>query len=439
MADGARVGTQRRKNIGWGANNFIRSRRSFRRWSGPGMSWCSPTNITISGGGPNLLSLGLATIGAMTVPFFDLTRQHAAIGLEVRVRLDSVIASQRFVLGEEVEELEAALADYLGVKHAIGVASGTDALLLPLKAIGLEPGDEVITSPFTFFATAGAIHNAGGRPVFADIDPKTFNLDPAAVEAAITPRTRAIVPVHLFGQMADMASFRRITDQHGLFLLEDAAQAIGARQEIDGSFVHTGAVGDCAAYSFFPTKNLGGYGDGGLVATNDDALAEKLRKLRVHGGLQMYHHEMVGTNSRLDALQAAVLLAKLPHLDGWAAARREHAARYDERLEPLERAGRLRRPAVVPGNESVYNQYTLRAERRDELRKALGDGGTGTGVYYPVPLHLQECFEYLGYGAGDFPESEHAAEEVLSLPVFPELTEEEGARVAGMVTGQMES
>jgi dTDP-4-amino-4,6-dideoxygalactose transaminase len=361
----------------------------------------------------------------MSVPLLDLKRLYETIAAEVRVRMDEVVQSQGFVLGRVVEEFEAAVAELLGVRYAVGVASGTDALLLPLRALDLEAGDEVITVPFTFFATAGAIHNAGGRPVFVDIDPDTFNIDPSAVEAAITPRTRAIIPVHLFGQMAELAPLRELADRHGLTLLEDAAQAIGARQLVGSSWRTTGELGDCAAFSFFPSKNLGGFGDGGMVVTNDAALAERLRRIRVHGGLQTYYHEEVGTNSRLDALQAAVLHAKLPHLDSWSAGRRENAGWYDRRLADLERAGRLERPRIRETNESIYNQYTLRVRNRDQLRDHLTARGIGSAIYYPLPLHLQPCFSYLGHLAGDFPESERAAAEVLSLPIFPELLDTE--------------
>lgn len=369
----------------------------------------------------------------MAVPFLDLKRQYAVVREDVRARIDAVIEEQVFILGRPVEELEAAVAELLGVGHAVGVASGTDALLLPLKALQLEPGDEVITSPFTFFATAGAIHNAGGRPVFVDIDPATFNIDPARVERAITPRTRALLPVHLFGQMAEMAPLRELADRQGLPLFEDAAQAIGARQRVDGRWYSTGALGDCAAFSFFPSKNLGGFGDAGMVVTGDPELAARLRRLRVHGGLTRYHHEEIGTNSRLDALQAAVLLAKLPYLAQWSEARRAHAAWYDERFAALEAAGHVRRPVVRPDNESIYNQYTLRVRQRDRLRAHLARHGIGSAVYYPMPLHLQPCFVDLGYHAGDFPESERAAAEVISLPVFPELGEAEREQVAAAV------
>lgn len=366
----------------------------------------------------------------MAVPLLDLKRQYAEVAGEIQARLDEVIRNQEFVLGRVVEEFEGAVAALLGVAHAVGVASGTDALLLPLRTLELAPGDEVITTPFTFFATAGAIHNAGGRPVFVDIDPVTFNIDPALVEAALTPRTRAIIPVHLFGQMAEMAPLRELADRHGLMLLEDAAQAIGARQRIGDDWQVTGAVGDCAAFSFFPSKNLGGFGDGGMIVTNDASLAERLRRIRVHGGLRTYYHEEVGTNSRLDALQAAVLHAKLPHLTRWSEGRRRNAAWYDERLANLERSGHIERPRVLPTNESIYNQYTLRVRDRDRLREWLTERRIGHSVYYPLPLHLQPCFSYLGHSAGDLPESERAADEVISLPIFPELEKRELEEVA---------
>lgn len=366
----------------------------------------------------------------MSVALLDLKRQFEQVEADVRVQMDRVLKEQSFILGPIVQEFEAAVARYAGVKHAVGLASGTDALLLALRALDLQPGDEVITTPFTFFATAGTIHNAGGRAVFVDIDPATMNLDPAAVERAVTPRTRAIVPVHLFGLMAQMAPLRETARRHGVFLLEDSAQSIGARQVVDGEWKATGQLGDATTFSFFPSKNLGGYGDGGMLVTDDDAYADRIRRLRTHGGVKMYHHEEVGFNSRLDTLQAAILLAKLPYLDRWSAARRENAAWYDARFAALEEAGVLRRPLVPEGNESVYNQYTLRVRDRDGLRAHLQGLGIGCAVYYPVPLHLQPCFAYLGHRAGDFPESERAAAEVISIPVYPELAAEERERVA---------
>jgi dTDP-4-amino-4,6-dideoxygalactose transaminase len=360
-----------------------------------------------------------------SVPLLDLRRQFEQIGPAIRDRMEEVLQSQNFILGTAVERFEAAMATYTGVPHAIGVASGTDALLLPLRVLELRPGDEVITSAFTFFATAGAIHNAGGRPVFVDIDPDTYNIDPDAIEAAVTPRTRAIVPVHLFGQMAPMDRILATARRHGLVVLEDAAQAIGARQRQGSEWRQAGHIGDAGAFSFFPSKNLGAFGDGGMVVTGDGEMARRVRRLRVHGGLKMYEHDEVGFNSRLDALQAAVLAAKLPYLDGWAAARRRNAAWYDARLEPLEAAELVVRPRVQAGNECIYNQYTLRVRDRDAVREYLTGRGIGTAVYYPRPLHLQPCFAALGYREGQLPHAERATREVLSLPVFPELREDE--------------
>jgi dTDP-4-amino-4,6-dideoxygalactose transaminase len=322
-------------------------------------------------------------------------------------------------MGPAVAQLEAKVAELSHARHGVGCASGTDALLLPLKALNLKPGDEIITSPFTFFATAGAIHNAGGTPVFVDIEPGTFNIDPAAVEAAVTPRTRAIMPVHLYGQMAEMERLLAIAQRRGLKVIEDAAQAIGARRSIDGVWRMAGELGWVTGYSFFPSKNLGAWGDAGMMVTSDDAAAERLRKLRLHGGAKMYHHEEVGTNSRLDTLQAAVLLAKLPHLAEWSSRRREHAAYYGAGLAEV---GAVRTPVVAPGNEHIFHQYTLRVERRDALQAHLKAKGIGSAIYYPIPLHRQACFASLGYKAGSLPRSEQAAEDVLSLPIFPELT-----------------
>lgn len=353
------------------------------------------------------------------VPLLDLQAQLATIREDVLAGLMAVIERQRFILGEEVGQLEAEVAGLCRARHAVACASGTDALLLPLKALQLEAGDEVITTPFTFFATAGAVANAGGTPVFVDIDPATFALDPEAVEAAITGRTRAIVPVHLYGQMAPMERLLPLAGQHGLWIIEDAAQAIGARRRMDGTWRMAGETGTAGAFSFFPSKNLGGWGDGGMMVTQDEALAERLRRLRAHGGAKQYHHDEVGTNSRLDTLQAAVLLAKLPHLAAWNAARREHAAAYAAGLEDVPE---VTVPSTDPANEHVFHQYTIRAARRDALQAHLKAQHIGCAIYYPKALHLQPCFAELGYGEGSFPEAERATEEVLSLPVYPELT-----------------
>ncbi|MGD2070126.1 MAG: DegT/DnrJ/EryC1/StrS family aminotransferase [Gemmatimonadota bacterium] len=380
------------------------------------------------------------------VPLLDLTAQYATIEDEIGEALSRVVGSQRFVLGPEVEAFEEAIASYVGVSHAVGVASGTDALLLPLRALEPEPGDEVIVPAFTFFATAGAAWNAGFRPVFCDVDPQTFNLTRATVEAAWSERTRAVIPVHLFGQMAPLEELVELAAERGAVVLEDAAQAIGARRTMaapggdpdvpDGGGppapvpAMAGSVGEVGAFSFFPTKNLGAFGDAGLVTFRDAELAERVRKLRVHGGRQMYHHEMVGTNSRLDALQAAVLRAKLPHLDAWAAARGENACRYHGLLADLPD---VVPPYTDPANHHVFNQYTVRVRRRDELRSFLAERNIGTGIYYPVPLHLQECFAPLGQARGTLPVAETLAEQVLSLPVYPELGEERVERVASAV------
>ncbi len=367
----------------------------------------------------------------MSIPLLDLRPQYEAIKSELDVAISRVVESQGFILGPEVEALEEEIARFLGVPHAVGCASGTDALLLTLKALGPENGDEVVLPSFTFFATAGAVWNAGFRPIFCDIDPVTFNVTRETVQEVWSERTRAVIPVHLFGQMAPMAELTAFAHERGAMVLEDAAQAIGACQreglDYDSKWVMAGAAGEAGAFSFFPTKNLGGFGDGGLISTSDAELASRVRKLRVHGGRQSYHHELVGTNSRLDAIQAAVLRTKLPYLNAWTEARRENACRYHGMLSGLEE---VVLPATSEGNVHVYNHYTIRAERRDELRTQLLGRQIGTGVYYPVPLHLQDCFSELGGRRGQFPEAERASEEVLSLPIFAELGEEQQSKVS---------
>jgi dTDP-4-amino-4,6-dideoxygalactose transaminase len=355
----------------------------------------------------------------MNVPLLDLVAQYKTIKADVLPAMQRVIEAQQFIMGPQVGELESAVARLSAAAHGIACASGTDALLLPLKALNLKPGDEVITTPFTFFATAGAIHNAGGTPVFVDIEADTFNIDPAAVERAITPRTRAIIPVHLYGQMAAMERLLAIGLSHRLPIIEDAAQAIGARRSVDGEWRMAGELGWVTSYSFFPSKNLGAWGDGGMMVTQDAALAERLRKLRLHGGAKQYHHEEVGTNSRLDTLQAAVLLAKLPHLADWSARRREHAAYYSRALAGV---AQVKTPVTDRANEHIFHQYTLRVERRDALQAHLKAKNIGCAVYYPMPLHLQPCFASLGYQTGRLPVAERASHEALSLPVYPELT-----------------
>ena len=356
----------------------------------------------------------------MIVPLLDLAAQHRAIGDVVLARVAAVVESQQFILGQPVTDLEVEIAALSHAGFGIGVASGTDALLLPLKALDLRPGDEVITSPFTFFASAGTIHNAGGRPVFVDIEPDTFNLDIAQVEAAITPRTRAVMPVHLFGQMVAMERLLPVAERHGLAVIEDACQSIGARRRAADTWRAAGELGTATAFSFFPTKNLGGWGDGGMVVTSDQRLAERVRRLRAHGGAKTYYHDEVGTNSRLDAIQAAVLLAKLPSLASWSAARRAHAAWYSAALAGVDAVGA---PATDPANEHIFHQYVITADRRDALQAHLKAAGVGTAVYYPLPLHRQRCFASLGYQEGALPVAEAAARRVLALPIYPELGE----------------
>jgi dTDP-4-amino-4,6-dideoxygalactose transaminase len=364
----------------------------------------------------------------MPVPLLDLRAQHATIKTEVVQALLRVVEDQTFILGEPVQQLERAVADLSGTRFAVGCANGTDAILLALRALDIGRGDEVVTTPFTFFATAGTIHNAGARPVFVDIDPRTFNISPEAVQAAVTPRTKAVIPVDLFGQMAPVEQVAAAAP--GLPIIEDAAQSIGARRCVSGAWTTAGQRATIGTYSFFPSKNLGGYGDGGMVVTQDEGLYTRLARLRTHGSQRSYFHEEVGYNSRLDTLQAAVLLAKLPHLAGWSARRRENAAYYTAALADV---AEVHTPYIEPANEPIYNQYTLRADRRDELQAHLKTKGIGTSIYYPLPLHLQPCFAYLGYQPGSCPEAERASGEVLSLPVYPELTRAQLDEVVGRV------
>ncbi len=376
------------------------------------------------------------------IPLLDLRAQYAAIREEVRAAIDRVADSQYFIGGPEVEALEREIAAYSQTTHAVGVSSGTDALLASLMAIDIRAGDEVITTPYTFFATAGSIVRLGARPVFVDVDPCTFNIDVRRIEKAITPRTRAIIPVHLYGQMADMDAVMEIAGRHDLKVIEDAAQAIGA--ESHGR--RAGSIGHLGCFSFFPSKNLGGFGDGGLVTTNDPALAERVRLLRNHGAHPKYYHKLVGGNFRLDALQAAVLRVKLPYLDSWTAGRQRNAARYRKLLadaglaigpesaaclqtgcrgDPcsLKGTNQVVLPEELPDHRHIYNQFVIRTARRDDLIAGLKARRIGCEVYYPVSLHLQECFAELGYHKGDLPVSECAARETLALPIYPELTE----------------
>ena len=362
----------------------------------------------------------------MNVPLLDLKAQYATIKGEVEAAIAEVMESQHFILGPKVEQCEKAVGAYSSCSHAVGVSSGSDALLACLMAEDIGPGDEVITTPYTFFATAGAIARLGATPVFVDIDPVTYNIDPARIEAKITNKTRALIPVHLYGQMADMDAIMQIADQHKLVGIEDAAQAIGA--EYKGR--RAGSIGHYGCFSFFPSKNLGAAGDGGMIVTNDAARAEKLRIIRGHGSKPKYYHKIVGGNFRLDALQAAIVTAKLQHLDSWTAGRQRNAKKYDQ----LFAAARLSQitPKVV-ASRHIFNQYVIRVERRNELQVFLQKKGIGTEVYYPVPMHLQECFAYLGVKQGAFPESEHAADETIALPIFPELTERQLADVVQCV------
>jgi dTDP-4-amino-4,6-dideoxygalactose transaminase len=369
-----------------------------------------------------------------SVPMLDLQRQYEQVRAEVLAAVGRVCASQHYILGAEVEALERELAEFCGASHAVGCSSGTDALWLALAAAGVQPGDQVLTTPFSFFASASAIVRAGARPVFADIDPLTFNLDAARVESflhsAKRDHLRALLPVHLYGQCADMDSLHKLADEFHLALIEDAAQAIGARWgERNAS-----SMGACAAFSFYPTKNLSAYGDAGLVATNDPTMAEHMRRLRNHGSPRRYLHEEFGWNCRLDAIQAAILRVKLKYVEGWNDARRKIAARYDQLFaeagltssgDQTENSAPIQLPRTSAKAHHVFHQYVVRAFRREELREFLTARKIGTEVYYPIPLHQQPCFVYLGYREGDFPEAERAAKEVLALPMFPELTEEE--------------
>jgi dTDP-4-amino-4,6-dideoxygalactose transaminase len=354
------------------------------------------------------------------VPMLDLTEQYQTLKPEIMAALEDVMSKTHFILGENVKKLEKDIAEYSSAKYAIGVANGSDALNIALLGCGVGPGDEVICPSFTFFATAGAVARAGATPVFVDIDLKTFNIDPDKIEAAITDKTKAIIPVHLYGQMADMDRIKEIADKHNLYIIEDAAQSIGSLYK--GKKV--GELGTAACYSFFPTKNLGAYGDAGMIISNDDDLAEKMSVLRVHGSKPKYFHHVLGYNSRLDEMQAAILNVKFPHLDKWSELRKEKAANYTKLIQ--EQIGdSIVTPFEEEHNYHVFHQYTIRVQKRDELQKYLQDQGVSTMVYYPKPLHLQPVFAELGYKEGDLPVTEKAAEESISLPMFPELTIEQ--------------
>jgi dTDP-4-amino-4,6-dideoxygalactose transaminase len=364
----------------------------------------------------------------MKVPLLDLKAQYLTIKEEIRSAIDEVLESQIFILGPKVEEFEKSIAAYSQAKYGVGVSSGTDALLVSLMAIDIQPGDEVITTSFTFFATAGAVARLKARPVFVDIDPITFNIDSAKIESAITKKTKAIIPVHLFGQCADMDPIMAIANTHGLYVIEDAAQSIGA--EYKGR--RAGSIGHLGVFSFFPSKNLGGFGDGGMVVMNDEKFFEKVKTLRAHGSHPKYYHKIVGGNFRLDSLQAAILSVKLRYLDDWSHSRQKNADSYDQ---VFKMTGLIQKELALPPravyrdqgdkNYHIYNQYTIRTKKRNELQAHLKSAAIGSEIYYPLPLHLQECFKELGYRRGDLPVSEEAVESVLSIPIYPELTAEQ--------------
>jgi dTDP-4-amino-4,6-dideoxygalactose transaminase len=364
-------------------------------------------------------------------PFLDLAAQYATIRNEIDQAIARVMESQHFILGPEVKALEKEVAKYAGCDFGIGCASGSDALLLALMAFEIGPGDEVITTPFTFVATGGSIARLGARPVFVDIDPATFNMDPAKLESAFTERTRAVLPVHLFGLAADLAPMMELAKRRGVPVIEDCAQAIGARYHGAAA----GSIGAIGCFSFFPSKNLGGAGDGGMMTTNDPTLADRLQVLRTHGSRTKYDYELLGMNSRLDALQAAILRVKLPHLDGWSAVRQRHAARYGELFQQFELGRQVKLPAVPAGQTHIYNQFVIRVGERDALRDYLKGAGVPTEVYYPKPLHLQKAFSYLGYKEGDFPQSEMLSRQVIALPVYPEMADEQLRAVVEAIAG----
>jgi dTDP-4-amino-4,6-dideoxygalactose transaminase len=376
----------------------------------------------------------------MPVPLLDLRRQYAPLKDQFLSAITEVCESQALVLGPRTDAFERAVAEYVGVPHAIGVSSGTDAELMLLMALGIGPGDAVITTPYTFFATASCVARVGARPVFVDIDPATYNIDTAKLAEALedTKNAKAIIPVHLFGQCADMERILDIGRAYGVPVIEDAAQALGARHSLGAA----GAMGLAGFYSFYPTKNLGAFGDAGMVVCHDDALAARLRSLRNHGMEPRYYHSMIGGNFRIDALQSAILNVKLPHLDTWSAGRRERSAFYREAFEERGILDRITLPveswaASGVENHHIYNQFIVRVPRRDLVRAALSKAGIGTEVYYPLPLHEQECFQYLGYRRGSFPEAETASRETLALPIFPELTRDEQEQVVDQVAAAL--
>jgi len=362
------------------------------------------------------------------VPFFDLAVQVKSIEDEVRSALDEVFQNQQFIMGPKVKVLEETIAQYCQTRYAVGVASGSDALLLSLMALGIGTGDEVLLPPFTFFATAGSVSRLGATPVFVDIDRETYNMDPPSIEEKVTARTKAIIPVHLFGQCADMDPLLEIAKGKKLFVIEDAAQALGAeyKPKVGSKGRRAGQMGDLGCFSFYPTKNLGAFGDAGMVVTDNPDLAEKVRLLRVHGSQPKYFHKSIGINSRLDTIQAAILLVKFKYLERWTAERQKKAERYQGLFQDLLSSVKgFRLPTVQYQNRHIFHQYVIRVPERDRLRQFLAEEGIGTDIYYPVPLHLQECYSFLKYRRGDLPNSEKASEEVLALPIYPELTEDQ--------------
>ena len=369
----------------------------------------------------------------MGVPLLDLKAHHEPLHKEIMAALEQTFRSQAFILGPEVAKLEERVASYCQTTHGIGVSSGTDALLLALMAIGVGPGDEVITTPYSFFATAGAVARLGAKPVFVDIEPRTYNIDPSKIGKAITSKTKAIIPVHLYGQCADMAPILEVSQRHHLKVIEDAAQAIGSEYRDSR---RAGSMGTVGCLSFFPSKNLGCLGDGGMVVTSDTDLAERMKVLRVHGGKPKYYHKLIGGNFRLDTIQAAVLNVKLNYLDEWTRRRQENAQRYEKLFQQsaMVQRGNVRLPEPAYRDSGakhyhIYNQFVLRVAKRDELIAFLKQKGIGTEIYYPVPFHLQECFHYLGYKEGEFPESERAAKETIAIPIYPELSTAQQAEV----------
>ena len=377
----------------------------------------------------------MTTTSRTRVPLLDLDAQYRPLREELLAAIVRVCDSQRFINGPEVDGLERELAAYIGVRKVVGVSSGTDALIVALMALDIGPGDEVITSTFSFFATAGCVARVGATPRLVDIDPVTYNLDPAAVRAALSPHTKAIIPVHLYGLCADMDPILAIAKDANVAIIEDAAQAIGSTYK--GS--QAGSMGTVGCFSFFPSKNLGGFGDGGLVATNDERLGEEIRLLRNHGAEPKYFHKRIGGNFRLDALQAAVLRVKLPHLAAWSDARRTNAARYRRLFDASGLTDRVALPVAPADRGHIYNQFVVRVPQRDQVRARLTESGIGTEIYYPVPFHLQECFASLGHRRGDFPHAEAAADSTIALPIYPELTEEQQSAVVSAIADALPS